>query len=297
MKVLVSGSSGLIGSALVARMRTRGVEVVRLVRPPIPSSDGAIRWDPRTGEIDAARLEGFDAVVHLAGESIAGLWTTARKKRIHESRTRGTKLLCGALAGCAKRPRVIVSASATGYYGSRGADVLGEDAPPGNDFLARVCRDWEEATGPASARGIRVVCVRTGLVLDPRGGMLARLLIPFRLGLGATIGSGEQYMSWLTLDDLVSIYVFALENEGLSGPINGASPNPATNREFTRVLARVLGRPVPFRIPAAVLRLAFGEMADCAFLASERAVPARLLDAGFRFADPDLREALERMLR
>ncbi len=297
MRVLVSGSGGLIGSALVARMRARGDVVLRLVRSPAATGEDAILWQPDGGTIDRARIEGFDAVVHLAGENLAGLWTRRKRERIRESRRQGTRLLCESLAACARPPKALVCASGIGYYGNRGDALLDESEPAGTDFLARVCAEWEEATRPASARGVRVVLMRTAIVLSPAGGILTRVSGPFRLGLGATIGDGSQYMSWITLDDLQSAYLFALADPTLEGPVNAASPQPVTNREFTRILAHTLGRPAPFRIPARVLRGVLGGIADSLLLASQRAVPGRLDRAGFRFVDPELQGALEKMLR
>jgi hypothetical protein len=297
MRILVSGSHGLIGTALAARMRMRGDAVILLVRQPSSASDEAILWQPDAGAVDRAHIEGLDAVVHLAGESIAGLWTKGRRERIRESRIRGTRLLCESLAQCARPPRVILCASGIGYYGSRGDALLDENEPPGTDFLASVCVNWEAATRPASSRGIRVVLMRTAVVLSPEGGILPRMLGPFRLGLGAEIGNGSQYLSWIALDDLIHAYLFAIADERLEGPANATSPQPVTNREFTRSLARVLGRRAPFRVPAWILRRVLGSMADSLLLASQRAVPARLEQAGFRFSDPDLNGALEKVLR
>lgn len=297
MRVLVSGSHGWIGSGLVRRMRSRGDTVIRLVRPGSREAGDAVSWDPLSGSIDLPGLESLDAVVHLAGERIAGLWTRGKRDRIRGSRIRGTRLLCESLAACARRPRVIACASGIGYYGSRGDAILDEEQPPGTDFLARVCKEWEEVTRPASDRGIRVVNMRTALVLSPTGGFLSRLRTPFRLGFGVTLGDGTQYMSWITLEDLMSAYLFAIGDGSLAGAVNAAAPGPVTNRVFTQSLARALGRSARLRVPAWVLRGAFGEMADTLFLSSQRAVPARLQRAGFRFSGTDLDSALDGMLR
>jgi uncharacterized protein (TIGR01777 family) len=296
MRILVSGASGLIGSALVRRLAAP-IEVIRLVRRE-PTSDAAeIRWDPAAGTIDAHRLEAFDAVVHLAGENIgAGRWTSARKARIRNSRVDGTRMLAQTLAGLARPPKVLVSASAVGFYGNRGDGELDESSSPGEGFLAGVCRDWEAATVPAAEAGIRVVLARFGVVLAREGGALARLLPPFRFGLGGRLGSGRQFMSWVSLEDVVGAIRFLLENESLRGPVNVTSPQPVTNRQFTETLGRVLHRPTVLPAPAFLLRVALGEMADEMLLSSARVLPRRLLDAGYRFSQTDLEATLMRML-
>jgi uncharacterized protein (TIGR01777 family) len=307
MRVLISGASGLIGSALVQRLTGTDDEpgrhapalIVRLVRSePRPdtseiSRESEIFWDPSTGELDPPALEGFDAVVHLAGENIArGRWTAEKRARIRDSRVRGTRLLCGALAETARRPKVLVSASAVGYYGDRGDEDLDETSPAGSGFLADVCREWEAATEPAAAAGIRVVCVRLGVVLARHGGALARMLPIFRFGLGGRLGSGRQYMSWIVLRDAVEAICHAIAVETLSGPVNLVAPNPVTNRQFTKALGRALHRPTLFPAPAFMLRLALGEMADALLLASARVLPRRLLATGFRFHAAHLEDAL-----
>lgn len=295
MKVLVSGAGGLIGAALVAALHTQGNEVHCLKRG---NTDGdAISWDPEAGQLNAERLEGLDAVVHLAGENIAsGRWTPARKQRILASRVQGTQLLSQTLARLAHPPQVLVCASAVGYYGDRGAEELGEDSPPGEGFLSEVCRAWEEAVDPAREAGIRTAHLRFGMVLSARGGALARMLLPFRLGLGGRLGSGEQYLSWISIDDAVRALGHLLEHQDLSGPFNAVSPHPCTNAEFTRTLGQVLHRPTLIPAPAWGLRLVLGEMAEELLLASTRAVPQRLLESGFRFAHPDLEDALRHLL-
>lgn len=295
--VAVTGSHGLVGSALVRSLEAEGHRVVRLVRSRPPAGSRDVYWDPARGEIDAAGLEGVDAVVHLAGASIARRWTAEHRRSIRESRVEGTGLLARALAGLASPPEVLVSASAVGYYGSRGDERLDETTAPGSGFLAEVSVEWEGAAEPARQRGIRVVHTRFGIVLAREGGVLGVMLRPFRLGLGGRAGSGGQWVSWIALDDVVAALRFAIENRELRGPVNVVAPKPATNAELTRALGRVLRRPTFLPVPAAAFRLALGrEMADETLLASQRAVPARLLDAGFRFRFPELEGALRAVL-
>jgi uncharacterized protein (TIGR01777 family) len=297
LEILVTGASGLVGSALVAFLTTGGHRVVRLVRGTPSAGEAAVRWDPAAGTIDTAALEGLDAAVHLAGESIAGgRWSEARKARIRESRTRGTRLLAGALARLARPPRVLVSASAVGYYGDRGAETLDETSAPGRGFLAEVCRAWEAATAPAAERGVRVVHLRTGVVLSAAGGALARMLPPFRLGAGGPLGSGEQYVSWIALDDLLGVVLHALRTDALAGAVNAVAPQPVTNAVFSATLGRVLRRPAAIPLPAVAARLAFGEMADELLLAGARVEPARLRATGYRFRQADLEDALRHTL-
>lgn len=295
MNILVTGASGLIGSALVPFLTTGGHTVTRLVRTP--SSAGAISWDPSAGQLDLRALEGIDAVVHLAGESIAGRrWNAEQKRRILDSRVQGTRLLCERLAGLERPPRVLVSASAIGYYGDRGEETLTEESAPGSGFLTDVCRAWEDATKEARDRGIRVVHARFGIVLSPKGGALAKMLTPFRLGAGGVVGGGRQLMGWVALDDAVGAVHHALTTDTLSGPINVVSPRPVTNREFTKTLGRVLRRPTIVPMPAFAARLAFGEMADALLLASTRVQPDQLSCTGYRFRFPDLEGALCHLL-
>jgi uncharacterized protein (TIGR01777 family) len=297
MRVLVTGSSGLVGSALVPFLNSGGHRVTRLVRSKPRAAEAYALWDPEAGTIDASSLEGLDAVVHLAGESIAaGRWTAARKARILESRVKGTNLLTGTLAGLSQPPKVLVSASAVGFYGDRGDEVLREESPSGSGFLAEVCRQWEAATAPAAQVGIRVVHLRFGMILSAKGGALQRLLLPFRFGLGGRLGSGRQFMSWVALDDIVGAIHHALTTEELQGPVNAVSPTAVRNAEFTRTLGRVLRRPAVFPLPAFAARLAFGQMADELLLASQRVEPARLLASSYQFRFPELEAALKHLL-
>ena len=298
MRILISGSSGLIGRALVARLQRGGHTITRLVRSTKrPYSEATILWQPIEGKLQLSALEGFDAVVHLAGENISsGRWTQAVKDRIRRSRVTGTKLLAESLAELEQPPRVFVSSSAMGYYGNRGDELVTEDAEPGVDFLADVCREWEAACQPAVNRGIRVVHPRTGVVLAREGGALAKMLLPFRLCLGGRMGDGHQYMSWITLEDEVAALVHLLESDGVSGPVNLAAPNPVTNREFTRTLASVLGRPAILPVPAFMLRLVLGEMADALLLSSTRMSCEKLEQSGFSFEQAELEGALRSVL-
>lgn len=302
MRVIVSGSSGLIGTALVPALRAAGHEVGRLVRGAAAPSSGDVGWSPAQGTINAAGLEGVDGVAHLSGEPIfpgwGRHWTAAKRARIRESRVGTTALLARTLAGLARKPRVLVLITGSGFYGDRGAEELTEQSPGGTGFLAEVSRDWEAAAHPAAAAGVRIVSLRTGLVLDRRGGLLGPLLLPFRLGLGGPIGRGRRYWSWIPIDDLIEVFRFALESPALAGPVNTASPNPVTNGEFTRVLGRVLRRPVLIPVPPLGLRLIFGrDAANEAMLTSARLIPAKLLAAGFRFRFPELDGALRHVLQ
>jgi uncharacterized protein len=295
MKVLISGATGMIGSALTRELESKGHQTTRLTRSP--GSDDDVGWDPSAGEIDASRLEGVDAVVHLAGESIAeGRWTAERKRRILESRRQGTGLLARTIANLSEPPGVMVGASAVGYYGDRGNELLREDSGPGNNFLGEVCRVWEKAADPAREAGIRVVHTRFGIVLSPKGGALGTTLPIFKLGGGGRIGSGRQYWSWVALDDVVGSIIHALENDSVEGPINVGSPNPLTNAEYTKVLGKVLNRPTVFPLPAPAARLMLGEIADELLLASARMEPARLEETGYEFRYPELEGALRHLL-
>ncbi|MCC7262863.1 MAG: TIGR01777 family oxidoreductase [Candidatus Latescibacteria bacterium] len=295
MKVLVSGTGGLIGGGLVRALRALGHEVWCLRRGS--TSGETIGWDPAAGHLEAAVLEGLDAVVHLAGENIAaGRWTPARKRAILDSRVQGTRLLCERLAGLNRRPSVLVGASAVGYYGDRGAEELDESCPPGTGFLAEVCQAWEGAADPARQAGIRTAHLRFGMVLSGEGGALARMALPFRLGLGGRLGSGRQYLGWISLADAVHAATHLLERPGLDGAFNALSPHPCTNAEFTRALGQVLHRPTLFPVPAWAARLALGEMAEELLLASTRALPRRLLASGFTHTHPELAPTLRLLL-
>ena len=294
LRVLVSGARGLIGSAFLPALRARGHEVVALTRRA--TGPGEVGWDPASGRLEAGALEGFDAVVHLAGEPLGARWTPARKALIRESRVAGTRLLAGRLAGLERPPRVLVSVSAIGFYGDRGEEPFDESSPPGTGFLATVCRAWEEAATPAAERGIRVVHPRLGLVLTPRGGALARMLPAFRLGLGGPLGDGRAWWSWVALDDVIGVLERSLADSGLAGAVNVVAPASVRAGEFARTLGRVLGRPALLRVPAPALRLLFGEMADGALLASARVRPARLLAGGHAFRFPGLEDALVHLL-
>jgi len=287
----------MIGSALATSLAASGHRVVRLVRGGARGAAPEVSWDPAAGVVDAASLEGLDAVIHLAGENIgAKRWTAARKAAIRDSRSRGTRLLCETLARLDRPPKVLLCASAVGYYGDRGDETLDESAPRGVGFLAEVCGAWEAATEPAARRGIRVALLRFGVVLSASGGALPRMLVPFRLGLGGRVGSGRQWMSWVTLDDAVAAIRFALLESALERAVNVVAPEPVTNRTFTRILGRVLGRPALLPAPGFALRLALGEMAGELLLASQRVRPARLLEAGFEFRHADLEGALRHEL-
>jgi uncharacterized protein len=300
MRILVTGSSGLIGSALVPFLTAGGHRVIRLIRSQsqTPTLGESWGWDPERGTILSAGREDPDAVVHLAGENIArARWTPRQKALIRDSRVKGTRVLSDLMGRRSPPPKVFVCASAIGHYGDRGEEILTEESAPGSGFLPDVCREWEAACQPAADKGIRVVNLRIGVVLSPAGGALAKMLTPFKLGAGGVIGSGSQYMSWIALDDVVSAIHHALTQNSLRGPVNGVAPNAATNRDFTRTLGRVLSRPTLLPMPAFAARLAFGEMADALLLASARVVPARLLKSGFAFRYPDLEGALQHLLK
>lgn len=297
MIIAITGSSGLVGSALSHALEADGHLVRPVVRRPARAGKNEIRWDPEAGTIDAADFETVDGVVHLAGENIAARrWTNAFKQKILDSRLRGTELLCKTLAGLESKPAVLVSASAIGYYGSRGDEPVDESSAPGSGFLAEVCQKWEAATKPARDADIRVVNLRIGFVLSKDGGGLAKMLTPFRLGAGGIIGSGRQYMSWIALDDLVRAIQFTLTSAALSGPVNATAPVPVTNREFTKTLGRVVHRPTIVPMPAFVAKLAFGEMADDMLVGGVRVEPRVLTNARFEFEYPQLETALRHCL-
>lgn len=297
MKVLVTGATGLIGRALTHALEGRGDTVIPVTRSP--SAPGpSVRWDPLRGRLDPAGVAGSDAVVHLAGEGIGDKrWTEAHKARVLDSRVRGTTLVAETIAGLDRPPSVMVSASAVGFYGDRGDEILTERSDGGDDFLSGVCRQWEESTLPASEAGIRVARIRTGLVLTPEGGIFPRVLLPFRLGVGGRLGTGAQWWPWITLRDGIRAILHLLDDEGLSGPFNLSAPNPVTNAGFTRTLSEVLRRPRFLTVPSPALKLVLGrEMAEELILVSQRVVPRKLLDAGFKFEGPDLEPALRGML-
>lgn len=295
MKIAIAGASGLVGSALIPELESGGHEIVRLVRKsPKP---GEIEWHPNQDEIDPATIDGFPAIINLAGESIAeGRWTDEKKKRIRDSRVNGSHLLSEAIAKLATKPKVFLCASATGIYGDRGDELLDEQSESGGGFLAGVCREWEKATEPASKAGVRVVNLRFGPILAREGGMLEKMLTPFKMGLGGKIGSGKQYISWVAIDDAVAAIKLALYDDSIRGPLNIVSPKPATNERFTRALGEALSRPTVMSMPAFAARLAFGEMADEMLLVSQRIVPKRLNTAGFKFQNPELTQALQRYI-
>ena len=290
--VAITGASGLIGRALLARLRSSGRRVRPLVRSVRADTPDDIVWDPMRGVLNPRDLEGAEAVVHLAGEPIAQRWTGSRREAIRESRVRGTELLSRAIATLERKPGVLLSGSAVGYYGDRGDDAVDEESPAGTDFLAGVARAWEASTAAARDAGVRVVILRSGVVLSPHGGALERLLPPFRLGVGGPIGTGRQWMSWIALDDHLNAMEHALATTGLHGPVNLVSPNPVMNAEFAATLGRVLGRPALVPVPSFALELLYGEMARATILAGQRVLPKALLRAGFKFAHPTLEEAL-----
>ena len=290
MTLAVTGSSGLLGQNLVHFLETGGHTVHSISRT---RSDSDVFWDPISGEIDSDSLEGLDGVVHLAGEPIFGLrWTAEKKSKILESRTKGTELLSRSLAGLSRKPPVLVSASAIGYYGNRGSEPVAEGGKPGKGFLARVCKEWEAATTPAKKAGIRVVTLRTGMVLSPKGGALGTMLLPFKMGLGGRLGSGRQYVSWIDLDDEVALIYHALATESVRGPLNATAPHPVTNATFTDTLGRVLGRPTLIPVPALGVKGLFGEMGQALLLNGARVVPTKAEETGFTFRYPTLEESL-----
>jgi uncharacterized protein (TIGR01777 family) len=297
MRVLISGASGLLGSALTRALQAASHKPVALVRRA-PGAD-EVQWDPNE-PLDPAKLAGFDAIVHLAGKNIAGRWTEQFKREVLESRVRGTLTLATAAAESYRQggqPRIFLSASGAGYYGNRGDEVLTEDSPLGQGFLAEVCKQWEAATAAASQAGVRVVNLRTGVVLARDGGALKPMLLPFKLGLGGRVGSGQQYWSWISLDDEIGAMMFLLQNDSLRGPVNAVGPTPVRNAEFVRALGKVLHRPTIFPLPEWVVKTLLGEMGGELLLTSARVLPAKLNAAGYRFMRPDLSEALRAMLR
>lgn len=304
MRILISGSTGMVGSALIEGLEREQHSIARLVRPETTQSrtggvsGQAVAWDATTGKFDATAAEGADALVHLAGASIAGgRWNASRKNLLRTSRVDATRHLIGALAKLQRPPRLIVSASAIGYYGTRGDEGLTEESPPGNDFLAGLCREWEAETARGAEFGARVVSLRFGIILAKQGGALPQMVTPMKLGVGGRLGTGKQWMSWLTLEEAVRIIQFAFTNNDLSGPVNAVTPNPVQNSEFTRMLAKTLHRPALFPAPEFALRLALGEMADALLLASQKVIPMKLMNAGFQFLQPELADGLMKVLR
>lgn len=293
MRALVTGATGFIGRQLLERLDSAVVlsRNPEQARSTFPKAE-VLRWDPMAGPPPADAFRGVEAIFHLAGEPVAeGRWNAAKKQRLRDSRVIGTQHLVQGLEASSERPPVLVSASAVGFYGSRGDEVLDESAAPGNDFLAELCKAWEASAQPARASGVRVVNPRIGIVLGPSGGALAKMLTPFKLGVGGRLGSGKQWMPWIHLDDMVGILLHAVTHTEVEGPINGAAPNPATNRDFTKTLAGVLHRPAIFPAPAFALRLALGEFADV-LLGSQRVVPTAAQRTGYVFQHPDLADAL-----
>ena len=296
MKIAVSGATGLIGTALRRALEQRGDDVVPLVRRQPKPGEHVVAWHPERGTIDRAGLEGMDAVIHLAGENVFGRWTAAKKQRIRASRVAGTTLVSETLASLQRRPATLLAASAIGYYGNRGAEPVTEASAPGDDFLAQVSRDWEAAPAVAVRAGIRVVNMRIGVVLTPAGGALATMLPPFRLGLGGWVGSGNQYVSWIALDDIIKAMAHVLDRHDLTGPVNLTAPAPVTNRELAKTLGRVLGRPVLVGVPGFALSLAFGSEGADMLQGGQRVLPERLTASGFRFSFTELEPALRHLL-
>jgi uncharacterized protein (TIGR01777 family) len=297
MKILISGSSGLIGTAATAALKSDGHNVVHLVRPSKTANPGDVQWDPMRATVDVAGLEGIDVVIHLSGAGIAdGRWTEERKQLLRSSRIDTTRVLVDSLSRLKQKPRLLIVASAIGYYGSRGDEILTESSTTGTDFLALVCRDWEAEASRAAERCIRTLMLRFGVVLSGKGGALPKMLPPFKLGVGGRLGSGQQWMSWIAIEDVVGIIRHTIANEQVSGPVNVVAPNPVRNEEFTRLLAGMLHRPAIFPAPAFVLRLAMGEMADAVLLSSDRVKPEQMLAAGYKFRfeilEPALRAAV-----
>lgn len=297
MKVVLTGATGMIGAALAEALSKQGHQVLRLNRQKSAqeSQDGII-WDPQAGKIDASQLEGCDAIVHLAGEPVAQRWNDEVKSKIRNSRLESTKLLSKTIASLKSPPKVFVCASAIGFYGDRGAEAMTEQSSPGKGFLADLCQEWEKATEAASKTGIRTVNVRIGVVLSTKGGALAKMMPPFLIGAGGNLGSGKQYMSWISLDDVVEVISFAIQNDKISGPVNAVAPNPVTNAEFTKDFGKAIGRPTIFPVPAFGVQLLFGQMADEMLLTGAKVLPSKLESAGFKFRYPQLPEALKHAL-
>jgi hypothetical protein len=296
MKILVSGSHGFIGTTLCGYLKSKGHTLLRLIRPTQIAKSDEVFWNPYEGFIDLTKMDNLEAVIHLAGENLFGRWNAKKKDAIYQSRIQGTTVLSQKLAAMSNKPRVLICASATGYYGSRDEDECLESAEPGDGFLAEVCKDWEAATAPAADAGIRVVNLRFGVVLGKEGGALAKMLTPFKMGMGGPLGDGQQWISWVSLIDTVRAIEFALETERIFGPVNVVSPKPVRNKEFAQALGQALHRPEVVPIPKRMLHFMFGEMADATLLASTKAVPHKLQLRGFEFTHPDIHTALEEIL-
>lgn len=297
LRIGITGSSGLVGTGLRKHLIAQEQEFVRLVRRQPNVERGEIYWSPESSEIDSGGLEGVDAVVHLAGENIFGRWTKTKKERIRESRRRGTELLSRTLSELVKKPAVFICVSGVHYYGDTGDRIVDESSPPQGGFLSDVCRIWEDATDAATQAGIRTVRLRLGMVLSARGGALKMMRTPFRLGLGGRLGSGQQYMSWIHIEDLIRVMDFAIRNDQVGGPVNAVSPQPVTNYEFTKTLGRVLHRPTFFCVPGFAAKMALGQMAEEVLLSGPRVVPKKLEERGFDFRYPELSQALRRELQ
>lgn len=294
MKVLIAGASGFIGTSLTSFLRSRGNEVLILTRK---NEEGSIHWDPQIDLLDVSLIEGFDAFINLAGDGVAtGRWTESKKRAIRESRLKSTLLLSSAIAKLKHPPKVLINASAVGYYGDRGEDIVDEASPSGKGFLANVCSEWEASTVSAKNAGTRVVLLRIGTVLAKKGGALAKMITPFRYGLGGRIGAGTQYMSWISLNELINVIDFLLRTETLDGPVNAVSPCPVTNREFTKSLGKVLKRPTLIPFPSFMAQLIFGEMADELLLSSIRVHPTKLQKGGYQYIEPNLENVLRKEL-
>lgn len=296
MKILIAGATGLVGSELVPFLIHAGHEVKKLVRKQNNLSSNEIRWDPENETLDPADVEGYDAIIDLAGENIFGRWTEKKKKLILESRIKATRTLTKTILLLKKPPQTFINASAIGYYGSRGDTLLTENSANGTGFLAHVCQEWEIAAKPVLFKDVRLVYTRFGIILSPKGGALSQMLIPFKLGLGGVIGSGKQFMSWITLDEVLGIFNHILNHESLSGPINVVSPNPVTNYDFTKILGKVLTRPTFLSVPGVFAQFIFGEMADELLLSSQKASCSKLIESGYQFCQPELEKAFRQML-